>query len=162
MEWWESPQNAVTLPQLLEELHRHPNLLLWIAGHRHLNVIKAFPSPDPVNAPERGFWQVETSSLRDFPQQVRTFEIQLNDDLTVSILAVNVDPAVAEGTPAAMSRRYAVAAQQIVNNKAVYQDPSFMPDPSIRPMPTGSYNAELVKCLSTEMRDKVRKLRHTR
>ncbi|MEI6796841.1 MAG: TIGR03768 family metallophosphoesterase [Methanomassiliicoccales archaeon] len=75
MEWWESPLNAVTLPELLEELHGHPNLLLWVAGHRHLNTIKAFVSPDPANAPEKGFWQVETSSLRDFPQQFRTFDI---------------------------------------------------------------------------------------
>ena len=59
---------------------------------------------------------METSSLRDFPQQFRTFEIYLNSDYTVSIVTVNVDPAVAEGTPAATSRRYAIAAQQIVQN----------------------------------------------
>ncbi|MEI6796840.1 MAG: hypothetical protein WCK39_08240 [Methanomassiliicoccales archaeon] len=75
----------------------------------------------------------------------------------MSIRAVNVDTAVAEGTPAAKSRHYAVATQQIVNNKAIYQDPSMMPDPSIRPMPTGSYNAELVKCLSKEMQAKMLK-----
>jgi metallophosphoesterase (TIGR03768 family) len=158
MEWWESPLNAVTLVELLEELHRHPNLLLWLAGHRHNNAVKAFISPDPVHAPENGFWQVETSSLRDFPQQFRAFDIQLNGDLTVSIMATNVDPAVAEGTPAAKSRRYAVAAQQIVNSGSIFQDPSTMPDPTIRPMPTGSYNAELVKCLSKEMRTKMLKI----
>ena len=55
------------LPNLIGELQRHPNLIMWISGHRHLNTIKAFISPDPVNAPENGFWEVETSSLRDFP-----------------------------------------------------------------------------------------------
>jgi hypothetical protein len=54
--------------------------------------------------------------LRDFPQQFRTFEIYLNSDYTVSIVTVNVDPAVAEGTPAATSRKYAIAVQQIVQN----------------------------------------------
>jgi hypothetical protein len=59
---------------------------------------------------------VETSSLRDFPQQFRTFGIYLNSDYTISIVTVNVDPAVAEGTPAATSRKYAIAVQQIIQN----------------------------------------------
>lgn len=122
MEWWlgdatASPdyKNAVDLAGLVKTLHDTPNLLMWIAGHRHLNVVKAFPSPDP-SRPEQGFWQVETSSLRDFPQQFRTFEIYLNADDTVSVEAVNVDVAAAEGTPAAQARKYAIAAQQIVGH----------------------------------------------
>ena len=109
MGWWTDPQNAVTLPDLIAELQSHPNFIMWIAGHRHLNTVKAFVSPDPVGAPEKGFWQVETSSLRDFPQQFRTFEIYLNSDATISIMITNVDPAVLEGTPAATSRKYAIA-----------------------------------------------------
>ncbi len=151
VEWWLSPLNAVTLPELVAELHRYPNLLMWLAGHRHFNTVKAFISPDPILAPEKGFWQVETASLRDFPQQFRTFEILLNTDYSVSIRTVNVDPSVSEGTPAAKSRHYAVAAQQIVKTKGIYQNPSSLPDPSIRPMPSGSYNAELRKQLSSGM-----------
>ena len=48
--------------------------MLWIAGHRHRNPVTAFASPDPER-PELGFWKIETSSLRDFPQQFRTFDI---------------------------------------------------------------------------------------
>jgi metallophosphoesterase (TIGR03768 family) len=180
MEWFDNsanpdaPQNAVDLPELLEELHRHPNLLMWIAGHRHFNAVKAFESPDPVNAPENGFWQVETSSLHDFPQQLRMFDIKLNSDYTISIVTTNVDPAAKEGTPAWTSRKYAVAAQQIVNTKGIYQadnttnylvdpvtqnevrvDGEVVMDPSIRPMPTGSYNAELLKQLSPVMTAKM-------
>ncbi|MGA3086461.1 MAG: TIGR03768 family metallophosphoesterase, partial [Thermodesulfobacteriota bacterium] len=47
MGWWLDPQNAVTLPNLMAELQRHPNLIMWISGHRHLNTVKAFISPDP-------------------------------------------------------------------------------------------------------------------
>ena len=153
MGWWLDPQNAVTLPNLVAELQSHPNLILWIAGHRHLNTIKAFISPDPVKAPEKGFWQVETSSLRDFPQQFRTFEIYLNSDNTISIVTTNVDPAVKEGTPAAKSRQYAIAAAQIVGADISNFNPTN--DPTIKPMPTGSYNAELVKRLSPEMQKKI-------
>ncbi|XPV77651.1 MAG: TIGR03768 family metallophosphoesterase [Desulfovibrio sp.] len=108
-------QNGCTLAELVNVLRDTPNLLMWIAGHRHFNTVKAIKSDD-VSKPERGFWQVETSSLRDFPQQFRNFEIFFNDDDTISIDAVNVDPAVKKGTPAEKSRKYAIATQQIVQN----------------------------------------------
>ena len=122
VEWWEDAQdphatqkNAVSLTELVQTLQNTPNLLMWIAGHRHVNTVKAF-LPPAGGGPENGFWQVETSSLRDFPQQFRTFEIYLNSDYSISIVVINVDPAVAEGTPAATSRSYAIATQQIIQN----------------------------------------------
>ena len=121
----------------MAKLHTYPNLILWIAGHRHCNAVTAFTSPDP-GRPELGFWEVETASLRDFPQQLRTFEILRNRDGTVSILATDVDTIVEEGSPAALSRTYGIAAQQIFNN-------------AIGRLPSGSYNAELVVQLSPEM-----------
>jgi metallophosphoesterase (TIGR03768 family) len=161
MGWWLNSLNAVTLPQFIEELQSHPNLLMWIAGHRHVNTVKAFVSADPVNSPENGFWQVETSSLRDFPQQFRTFEILLNSDYTISIVTTDVDPAVEAGTPAAKSRAYAVAAQQIAGRDLSPNlqgaDPTVLgypdvTDPSIKPMlPPYSYNATLYKQLSPAM-----------
>ncbi len=131
LEWWAGDantkpgfENAVSLADLVGTLHDTPNLLAWLAGHRHVNVAKAFPSPDP-SRPEAGFWQVETSSLRDFPQQLRTFDIRVNGDYSVSIRTVNVDPAVADGTPAAASRSFAVATQQIVQNDMRPSSPNF-------------------------------------
>ena len=125
--WWTdtitTTDNAVTLGELVSTLQNTPNLLMWIAGHRHLNTVKAFVSPDPAH-PEYGFWQVETSSLHDFPQQFRTFEIYLNSDYTISIKTINVDPAVKAGTPAATSRKYAIAAQQIVQNNLTLNNPN--------------------------------------
>ncbi|ABD05505.1 Twin-arginine translocation pathway signal [Rhodopseudomonas palustris HaA2] len=145
MEWWlgdanAAPDfaNAVDLAGLVTTLQAAPNLLMWIAGHRHLNVVKAFPSADP-DRPEQGFWQVETCSLRDFPQQFRTFEIRLNADDTVSIEAMNVDIAVADGTPAAQSRKYAIATQQIIQNDLRPNSPNYataggkIPVPSMDP-----------------------------
>jgi metallophosphoesterase (TIGR03768 family) len=147
--WWNDARNAVSQTDLINELQKHPNFILWIAGHRHLNTVKAFSGA----APENSFWQIETSSLRDFPQQFRTFEIYLNSDNTVSIVTTDVDPAVKDGTPAAKSRSYAIAAQQIINTNIYTDNPTG--DPSVRPMPTGSYNAELVKQLSLEWQVKI-------
>lgn len=155
MGWWTDPQNAVTLPGLIAELQSHPNLIMWIAGHRHLNTVKAFVSPDPTQ-PEKGFWHVETPSLRDFPQQFRTFEIYLNSDSTISVVTTNVDPAVQEGTPAATSRKYAVAATQIVKTWDATTKWNPTNDPTVKPMPTGSYNAELMIALSPAMKAKLR------
>jgi len=150
--WWNDPKNAVSQAGFISELQKHPNFILWIAGHRHLNTVKAFSG----TAPENGFWQVETASLRDFPQQFRTFEIYLNSDNTISIITTDVDPAVKDGTPAWTSRSYAVAAQQIVNTDIYNNNPNG--DPSIKPMPTGSYNAELYKQLSPAMKAKMQTL----
>ncbi len=163
MAWWVNPdpkarvQNAVDLPGLLAELHRHPNLLLWLSGHRHLNTVKAFVGPTP----ESGFWQVETSSLRDFPQQFRTFAIRLNGDGTISVVTTNVDPAVQAGTLAAKSRSYAIAASQIVKDGDQVEAQNPTGDKSIHFMPRGSYNAELFKQLSPAMTGKLMALAGT-
>lgn len=142
LDWWQGEsdtpsayKNAANLTDLVAKLQSTPNLLMWIAGHRHLNVVKAFPSSD-LSKPEQGFWQVETSSLRDFPQQLRTFEIYLNSDYTVSIVTINVDPAIAEGTPAATSRKYAVAAQQIIQSDLQHNNPNLASIPGYGDLPT--------------------------
>ena len=137
-----NPAAPVTEKQFIAKLQEYPNLILLAAGHRHGNTVTAFPSPDTTR-PELGFWQVETASLRDFPQQLRLFEIVRNSDETISIRATNVDPVVKEGTPAAKSRAYAIGAQQIFNNAMPY-------------LPTGAYNAELVVPLTPRMRSKLR------
>jgi metallophosphoesterase (TIGR03768 family) len=136
--------SPVPLTALISKLHEYPNILLWTSGHAHRNTITALNSPDATH-PELGFWQVETPSIRDYPQQFRTFDIVRNSDNTISIFATDVDPAVKEGSPAALSRSYTVAVDEIFTNNTVYFPP------------TGSYNAELVKQLSPEMQEKIKK-----
>lgn len=134
--WWAN--SYISDKNLIAKLNTYPNLLLWISGHRHLNTVTALKSPD-VNHPELGFWEVETRSLREFPQQFRTIDIVRNSDNTVSIFATDVDPSVKDGSFAAISRSYALGANQIFKN----------PNNS-------SYNAELVKQLSPEMQIKMK------
>ncbi len=110
---WSDPKAQ---KDILNELHKYPNFILWVAGHRHLDNVTAFPSA--VNEkPENGFWEVETRSLREFPQQFRTFDIKWNGDQTISIFATDVDPIVENNAMAARSRSLAIAANQTFKTK---------------------------------------------
>lgn len=130
--------------EMLATLHKYPNLILWVSGHRHLSVVTPQPSPDPAK-PELGFWEVETPSLREYPQQFRTFQITRNSDNTISIFAADVDPIAPEGSLVAKARSYAIAANQLFK---IVQDP----------MPTGVVNVELIKKLSLDMQNKIKLL----
>jgi hypothetical protein len=133
------PASTPNETDLIAELKKYSNLILWVAGHRHFNSVTPMPSPDPAH-PEFGFWEVETASLRDFSQQFRFLDIVRNSDKTISIFATNVDPAVRAGSPAAMSRSLSVAAYQIFNGNS-----------SLPYQPSGAYNVELIKQLNPEM-----------
>lgn len=132
-----------TEADLMVKLHQYPNLILLLAGHRHRNTVTALPSPDPAH-PELGFWEVETSSLRDFPQQLRTFDITDLGEGTLAIRAIDVDPIMEEGSFAERSRGYGVAAQVLFDNAEIGY------------LPTAVYNGELLVALTPEMTDKVK------
>ena len=140
-------KSPIPLVTLLAKLHTYPNLLMWVSGHVHRNMVTALKSSDVENHPEFGFWLVETASLKDFPQQFRTFDIVRNSDNTISILTADVDPAVKDGSFAAISRSYAVAAYEIFPNSPISSPAALKP--------TGSYNAELIKQLSPDMQAKI-------
>ena len=131
---------------LLQTLHNYPNLILWMRG-----IVTSTPSPRSlrltlIKGPEFGFWEVETASLRDFPQQFRTFKIVRNDNNTVSIFITDVDPAVQEDpevppeSPAAKSRGYAIGANRISAGGTYI---------GLTDTTSHVYNAELIKPLAT-------------
>ena len=130
------PASSGTPQSLLDILQGYQNLIMWIAGHRHMNTVT--PQIHPTDQ-TRSFWEVETSSLRDFPQQFRTFKIYRNANNTVSITITNVDPAVSAASPATTSRGNAIATARITaavpNNDAT----------------SHSINAELVVQLTPAM-----------
>ena len=132
---WPGPE--YTDDYVLNMLHQYPNLILWMAGHRHVNVVT--PQPDSSGDPTLAFWEVETCSLRDHPQQLRTFDIRRNSDNTVSIIITNVDPAAQGDSPAYKSRGYAVGAARVYLTYPLNDTTSH------------SYNAELVVQLTPVM-----------
>jgi metallophosphoesterase (TIGR03767 family) len=58
--------------EILALLHRFPNVVLWLNGHTHLNAIEVRRCPGD---PQRGFWEVTTSSIVDWPCQARLVEL---------------------------------------------------------------------------------------
>jgi metallophosphoesterase (TIGR03767 family) len=59
-------------PDVLAILHRFPNVVLWLNGHTHINAIR--PRRDPAD-PARGFWEVTTCAIVDWPCQTRLVEL---------------------------------------------------------------------------------------
>ena len=72
---------------LVALLHRFPNVVLWLNGHTHTNTIR--PRPDPA-VPGRGFWEVTTCAVVDWPCQTRAVEL-LDHGEYLSIVTTMVD-----------------------------------------------------------------------
>jgi len=76
---------------------RHPSVIAYVNGHEHNNRVTPF---GPVGGSTRagttsrhGFWEVNTASHIDFPQQSRLIDLFDNRDGTVSIFGTVVDHA---------------------------------------------------------------------
>ena len=62
-----------------------PQVIAWVNGHTHRNEVLAHP------AAAGGFWEINTASHIDFPQQARIIEIADNLDGTLSIFTTILD-----------------------------------------------------------------------
>ncbi len=74
--------------ELVAQLHRFPNVVLWLNGHTHVSEVRPWPHP---SQPGRGLWEVATCSLVDWPGQARVVELVDNGDDTLSIVCTMVD-----------------------------------------------------------------------
>jgi hypothetical protein len=63
-----------TGPQLAAELAGHPNVVAWVGGHTHRHRVQ------PKGAAGAGFWNIESASLIDWPQEARTVELWATAD----------------------------------------------------------------------------------
>jgi metallophosphoesterase (TIGR03767 family) len=74
---------------VLHVLHEHANVVAWVNGHSHSNTI----SPRRHSDPQRSFWEINTVSHVDAPQQARVLELAANGDRTLSVFTTLVDSA---------------------------------------------------------------------
>ncbi len=77
-------------------LARTPNVIAYVAGHTHANAVKF-----NRGRRGRGFWEINTASHIDWPQQSRVIEIMDNGDGTLSLFGTLLDTAAPAAAPPA-------------------------------------------------------------
>lgn len=73
-------------------LLKYPNVVAYVNGHTHHNAVKAFTRNKSAKI-SGGFWQINTASHVDWPQQSRTIEFFNNKDNTLSIFGTLLNSA---------------------------------------------------------------------
>lgn len=66
---FENDNSHISRTQFEDTLKSYPNVILHLAGHRHCHEIRQ------VGEPGHGYWEIQTSSLLNYPQQSRLVEI---------------------------------------------------------------------------------------
>lgn len=84
---FESNTNADKVTKLLVG---RENVVAWVNGHTHRNQIWAHPRKQKGKV-VGGFWEINTASHIDWPQQSRLLEIADNKDGTISIFTTMID-----------------------------------------------------------------------
>lgn len=83
------PSLRVLGADLVTYLASQKNVIAWVNGHTHRNEIIAHPGTGESG----GFWEINTASHIDYPQQARVIEIADNTDGTLSIFTTIIDHA---------------------------------------------------------------------
>ncbi|WP_183099655.1 TIGR03767 family metallophosphoesterase [Nocardioides pelophilus] len=76
-------------PEVVAYLLTQPHVIAWVNGHTHRNQITAHNRADGSG----GFWEINTASHIDYPQQARIIEVADNRDGTWSIITTILDHA---------------------------------------------------------------------
>jgi len=79
----------VCIDEITEMLLKYPQVIAWFAGHVHRHHVEWIGS----EIEEKGFWQIETASHADWPQQSRTIEIVENETGEIFIALTTIDHA---------------------------------------------------------------------
>ena len=70
-------------------------MIAYVAGHTHANRVDFFKG-----SKGRGFWEINTASHIDWPEQSRTIEVMDNRDGTLSLFGTLLDSAAPAAAPA--------------------------------------------------------------
>ena len=83
------PSPRVLGDTLTSYLLAQPRVIAWVNGHTHRNQITPHARTDGSG----GFWEINTASHIDYPQQARLIEVTENNDGTLSIFTTILDHA---------------------------------------------------------------------
>lgn len=84
----EDDHPRITAGRVEALLHRFPNVVLWVNGHRHVNDVE--PRPDPAGL-TGGFWEVSTAAIADWPCQARLVELVADGGGGLTVLCTMLD-----------------------------------------------------------------------
>jgi metallophosphoesterase (TIGR03767 family) len=121
-------------------LWKYPNVIAYVNGHRHANRITPYPRPHKKS----GFWEINTASHTDWPQQARLIDIEDNRDGTLSIFNTMVDSAAPIQPPAAGTPATAFDTAQLGSVARVLAINDLQGDPLKRVGKRADRNAELL------------------
>jgi len=87
------PEKHRVLGQRVRDLLlRYPNVVLWVNGHTHVNGVTPH-ARHPESVRPGGFWELNTASHVDWPQQARLVELVDNGNGTLSVFGTIIDHA---------------------------------------------------------------------
>jgi metallophosphoesterase (TIGR03767 family) len=93
-------------PAVATFLLGYPQVVCWVNGHTHVNAVVAHKRPTGNG----GFWELNTASHIDWPQQSRLVEVMDNHDGTLSIFGTIVDFAAPDPDPSKLQSPAQLAA----------------------------------------------------
>lgn len=115
------PERFISAETFVSTLLSYPNVILHCVGHEHYNRVWAHKN----EAGTGGYFEVESPSLADWPQEFRVYELVDNGNGTLSLFSAAVDYAVAPGSMEENARRLGLIDTQSGWYKV---DPSFTPE----------------------------------
>jgi hypothetical protein len=101
---------------------RHPSVVAFVNGHTHRNSVEAFPRDPGAGPAEGGFWQINTASHIDWPQQSRTIDVFDNHDGTLSLFGTILDHAAAPN-PGGSQASASVSRLASISRELSFNDP---------------------------------------
>lgn len=117
-------------PEFIRTIQRYPNVILWVNGHTHRNIITPLYSSTCRSEKGKyeytGFWEINTCSFIDSPQESRIIEVADNQDGTLSIFGTIIDhlspPSVkAEGPEYSITEMASISRELAINDP--FNDP---------------------------------------
>jgi hypothetical protein len=99
---------------LTDSVHRHPCVVAWLVGHRHLHRVTAHPHPSGKGG---GFWEITTASIIDWPSQTRAVEIIRHGDGTLELVCTLLDH---QGEPGSLAALHRSLAQRFAGEAAAH------------------------------------------
>ncbi|RNM15854.1 TIGR03767 family metallophosphoesterase [Nocardioides pocheonensis] len=133
-------------PAVTAYLLSQPRVIAWVNGHTHRNQITPHVRADGSG----GFWEINTASHIDFPQQARLIEVVDNADDTLSIFTTIFDHAGPADYNGDLSSTVSLAA---LSRELAANDPQS--DLASLSGPAAAHNTELLLATPPELRGRL-------